>query len=119
MICAIYERRPRTTRSVSDPRAAKPVGVVEFDDQGRHHENISVIKARLAADGHKLASTPNKASHPEYDFVVYIEPQPATSPREAHLASAKGKKKRKPVTIGGASGTSRRLPLPSNRRRRG
>ncbi len=114
MICAIFERRPRTLRSISDSRAAKPIGQIEFDDQLRHHENVKVIKDKLAELGHKLATTPSKSTHPEFGFIVYVEPVTAKSSKEATAAL----KKNKPVKVGGASGVSRRLPLPSLRKRR-
>lgn len=118
MICAIFERRPRTTRSIMDPRAAKPVGRVEFEDQRRHHENVNKIVLALAEMGHKMASTPSKSTHPEFDFVVYVEPSPATSQREAAIQMKSGADKKKPVSVGGSGGVGRRLPLPSGRKKR-
>lgn len=113
MICAIYERRPRTVRNITDPRAAKPAGTIEFE-KGRHHENVKAITAKLAELGYKLATTPSKSTHPEFDFVVYVEPSSPASPRAAH----KEIERKKPVTVGGSGGVPRRLPLPKSRRGR-
>ena len=119
MICAIYERRPRSTRLITDQRAARPIGKIEFEDQLRHHENVVVIKKKLEEMGYKMASTPNKTTHNEFDFVVYVEPSPTTSPREAYEQKRKGHPaKKKAVSMLGASGPSRRLPLPSGRKKR-
>jgi len=110
MICAIYERRPVYQRTPTDPRAARPVGQIKFKDQGRHHENVELIKKELEKDGLIMASTPNKVEHTEYDFVVYVEPSKTTSPQSGAQA------KKKAVKVVGAGGISRKLPLPKRKR---
>lgn len=118
MICVVYERRPKTLRTISDPRAAKPIAQIEIDDQGRHHENVSLIKEKLNELGYKIACPPSKTTTPDVDFVAYTEPSPMTSPREAAEDLKKITTKKKPVSVGSNSGVKRRLPLPQNRRRR-
>lgn len=117
MICAIYERRPASMRNITDPRTARPVGTFEFEDKLRHNENIAAIRDKLKELGHKMASTPNKVKHPDFDFVVYVEPSTPASPAAAIEALKKGALKKKAVRMVGASAASRRLPLPRSRRR--
>jgi len=117
MICAIFERRPPSTRNITDQRAARPVGTFEFEDQLRHHENVEVIKAKIKELGYTMAATPNKTTHPEFDFVVYIEPAQQSTPQGARSQLMAGGPKKKAVRMVGASGVSRRLPLPSKRKR--
>jgi hypothetical protein len=118
MICAIYERRPHSTRRITtDSRSARLIGQIEFDAKPRHHENVNEIKSILKEQKYKLAATPSKIVHPEYDFVVYVEPDPSASPRERHEANRKVITRKKPVAVGSASGVSRKLPLAKSRKR--
>ena len=103
MICAIYERRPPSTRLVTDPRAAKPVEQFKFEDY-----NVMAIKDHMKESGYRIACNPSKVQGPEFDFVAYIEPRTADSPKKLL--------KKKPVQVGGASGIKRRHPVPVSRR---
>ena len=109
MICSVYERRPRTTRTVTDPRSAKPVDKIEFEDLGRHHLNVEEIK-RVALDkGYTIASTPNATPAPGVDFVLYVEPSFKKSPIEI------SKGRRRVVTTGTSGPFGRKMPLPRSR----
>ena len=111
MICQVYEPRPRTTRTVTDPRAATPVDKIEFASLGRHHLDVAEVVRIAEKRGYKLASTPNAVQSPDIDLVLYVEPLPAASPREAfEAARARGQRKRKTVAISG--GLSKKLTPP-------
>ncbi len=116
MKCAIFERIPPTQRDILNQESAKFLETIEFLDKGLYYENVNEIHRLMLLRGAKLATTVNKTQHTDYDFVIYVEPNPASSPREAAIkASMSGPGK--PVSIGGPNGIRRRLPLPENRRR--
>lgn len=104
-VCAIFERRPRTQRSIRDSRAAKLIDKVEFDgDSGRQFELARVLKVEIADRGYRLTGAPYPTTHAEFDWVAYVHTQGLGSP-------ATTKERKKPVRVG-AGQISRRLPLP-------
>ena len=111
MICAIFERRPRTQRSIRDNRAARPVGTIKLKVSGRDMEVAKAIMEEAISQGYRPATPPYKTVHKEWDWVLYVHQQDASSP----LQTAQ---KKKPVRVGSSSSMiSRRLPLPTRRQR--
>lgn len=111
MICAIFERRPRTQRSIRDSRAAKLLGTFKIVAAGRDFEISKKIREEVISQGYRPAAPPYRTKHKEWDWVVYVHPQDATSPMK------NAPQKNKPVSVGASSSMiSRRLPLPTRRR---
>lgn len=112
LVCAIYERRPRTKRSIRDNRAAKFIDKVEFNVQGdtwRKYEITEILKTEIESRGHTIAGVPYPTKHTEFDWVAYVEP-------EGNVVPFTRREKKKPVSVGAGS-VKRRIPLPTRGQR--
>ncbi len=108
-VCTVYERRPRTTRTITDPRSANPVAKIEFESLGRHHLNVAEVERIAKERGYKIATTPSAVESPDVDLVLYVEPSPANSPRDVAKKSQQG---RRPVTVGHSGAFGRKMQTP-------
>jgi hypothetical protein len=106
MVCAIFERRPRTQRNIRDSRSAQLIDRVEFDGKDRRVFEIAKrLKDDITDRGYEVAGTPYQTNHAEYDWVAYVQPKGVGSPTVQRT-------KKKPVSVG-VGGVSRRISLPT------